>query len=53
MKFDNNNVKGKKKKGGNYAMERKLIGKGLTTCNAILPHIVAFFCVFWGYFFLL
>jgi hypothetical protein len=51
MKLDDSNAKGKKKKGGNYAVERKPIGKGPTTCNAILPHIVAFFCFFWGYFF--
>jgi hypothetical protein len=37
MELDNNNVKGKKKKGGNYIMERKLVSKGATKCNAILP----------------
>jgi hypothetical protein len=42
MKFDDSIVEGKKKKGGNYTVERKLIGKGPTMCNAILPYIVAF-----------
>ncbi len=37
MKLDNSSAKRKKKKGGNYAMKRKPIGKGAITCNAILP----------------
>jgi len=28
MKLDDNNAKEKKKKGGNYAMKRKPVGKG-------------------------
>jgi len=52
MKLDNNNLeRKKKKKGGNYIVEKKLACKGLTTCSAILPQIVALFCLFWGYFF--
>jgi hypothetical protein len=31
------------KKGGNCTVERKLIGKGPTTCNANLMQIIAFF----------
>jgi len=51
MKLDDNNIKRKKKKGGNYIVDKKPACKGLTTCNAVLPQIVALFCLFWGYFF--